>query len=136
MISRGAFMYYSPNLLITEYTMTPIELQKKLETAIKATPLAETVHFRPMFGGILGYVKDVGFVSLSDVGLAFKLAPADQDELLLIDGAKRLQYDRTQPISKQYVVVAESILADDTALAAWAVRSAEYTLTLPKKKKN
>jgi TfoX/Sxy family transcriptional regulator of competence genes len=88
-----------------------------------------------MFGGILGYVFGRAAISLSDIGLAFKLSPKDQDGLLAVMGAKRLQYDASQPISKTYIVVPEVFLRDSLLLRSWAEKCAEYVQTLPIKKK-
>jgi TfoX/Sxy family transcriptional regulator of competence genes len=115
--------------------MDPKALKAILEQALALSPLSGELLFKPMFGGIYVYHEGRGFASLSDVGLAFKLATADQDELLKEPGAKRLQYAPDEPVSKQSVVVPESFLEDGVRLADWARRSAEFVATLPAKKK-
>ncbi len=80
--------------------------------------------FRPMFGGIMGYVDGKVFASLSDVGLALKLSGAERDALLALPGAKPLQYEAGQPESKSYVVVPEAMLSAPDALRTWIARSA------------
>jgi len=99
----------------------PKALQAILEAA--APPDLELA-FRPMFGGIMGYAGGKVFASLSDVGLALKFAGTDHAALLAVPGAKPLQYEPGQPVSKSYVVVPDAMLADRDDLRAWTVRSA------------
>jgi TfoX/Sxy family transcriptional regulator of competence genes len=89
------------------------------------------VQFKPMFGGACAYVKGRVFACLSDAGLALKLPPAAQTELLQEKGAKRLQFEPDGPVSKQYVVVPPRLRGDIEALAAWARQSVEHALTQP-----
>ena len=106
----------------------PKDLQKIVEAA--APPDLE-VTFRAMFGGILAYAEGKPFVSLSDVGLAVKLAGDDHAALMAVPGARALQYDESQPVSKTYVVVPDAMLKDKDALRGWLKRSAA---NLPAKK--
>ncbi len=79
--------------------------------------------FRPMFGGIMGYAGGKPFVSLSDVGLALKLAPGDRETLLSAPGARPLQYEAEMPPSKTYVVVPDAMLEDLDGLRFWIIKS-------------
>ena len=90
----------------------------------EAAPPDLELTFRPMFGGIMGYVEGKVFASLSNVGLALKLAGADREALLAEPGAHPLQYEPDQPLSKSYVVVPETMLSDPDVLRRWIVRSA------------
>ena len=63
------------------------------------------------------------FASLSDVGVALKLAGADRDALLAAPGAGPLRYEPDQPPSKSYVIVPEAMLSDLESLTAWIVTS-------------
>ena len=99
----------------------PKALQAILEAA--APPDME-LRFKAMFGGILGYANEKPFASLSDVGLAFKLEnAADHQALMDMAGAKALQYDASQPVSKTYVVVPQSMLTDKDALRGWVLKT-------------
>ncbi|MDE1147799.1 MAG: TfoX/Sxy family protein [Azospirillaceae bacterium] len=89
-----------------------------------ATPDLELA-FKPMFGGIMAYAGAKPFASLSDVGLALKLAGADHAALLALPGAKALQYDPSQPVSKTYVVVPDAMLDEAPALRDWIIRAAD-----------
>jgi TfoX/Sxy family transcriptional regulator of competence genes len=106
----------------------PARLRKALEAA---APANVDWRFRPMFGGIGVYANDRMCVSLSDVGLAVKLAPADQEALLKCRGAKRLQYEPAMPPSKTYVVVPTSMLSDRKELGHWLSLSAAYAAGAP-----
>ncbi len=112
----------------------PKNLQGVLESALAGVSSFE-VTYRPMFGGILAYADGRPFASLWDQGIAFKLSPDDQKELLSHDGACMLKYSPTEPPSKLYVQVPESFLRDPGALASWAEKSAGYVRSLPAKKK-
>lgn len=97
---------------------------KHLQTVVEAAaPPDLEVTFRAMFGGIMAYAEGKPFVSLSDVGLAVKLWGDAHSELLAAPGAKPLQYDPSQPVSKSYVVVPEAMLNDRDALRGWLKRS-------------
>jgi TfoX/Sxy family transcriptional regulator of competence genes len=98
---------------------------KTLQTRfVAAAPPDMELMFRPMFGGIMGYVDGKPFVSLSDVGLALKLSGDDYAELLAVPGAKALQYTPDMPPSKSYVVVPAAWLSDRETLRPWIVRGA------------
>ena len=91
--------------------------------------------FRPMFGGIMGYAAGKPFASLSDAGLALKLAGADHAALLALPGARPLQHEPDSPPSRSYVVLPRSVLDDPAALAAWARRSAGSAAARPARKR-
>jgi len=94
------------------------------EILTRAAPPDLELAFRPMFGGIMGYADGKAFASLSNVGLALKLAGADRDALLATPGAEPLRYAPDQPPSKSYVVVPGAMLAEPGQLRPWIVRSA------------
>jgi TfoX/Sxy family transcriptional regulator of competence genes len=90
----------------------------------EAAPPDLELTFRPMFGGIMSYAESKVFASLSNVGLAPKLAGPDRDALLAEPGARPLRYEPDQPPSKSYVVVPETMLSDLDVLRRWIGRSA------------
>jgi TfoX/Sxy family transcriptional regulator of competence genes len=99
---------------------------KKLQAiCIAAAPPDLELAFKPMFGGIMGYAEGKPFTSLSDVGLALKLAGADREALLAIPGSELLRYAPDQPPSKSYVVTPEAMLSDRDLLRTWIVRSVQ-----------
>lgn len=107
------------------------EMQDKVRQGAEAHNLDAEIVFKPMFGGICAYISGRVFASLSNVGLAIKLPPKMQDQLLQVAGAKRLQYEEDSPPSKQYIVVPSDVLADTEAWERWFQRSVEHVLTLP-----
>lgn len=109
-------------------------LRRCVEQTAVALPDSD-LEFKHMFGGIAAYARGRVFASLSNVGLALKLPPPAQADLLTHEGAKYLQYDPGSPPSKQYVTVPEPFLADTALLEPWVVQSIEYVLTLPLPKK-
>jgi TfoX/Sxy family transcriptional regulator of competence genes len=115
--------------------MSPEDLQQILQETLGHCKSDAMVTFRPMFGGILGYCDGKPFASLSDVGLALKLAPTEQERLLLEAGAERLRYEPDAPASKQYIVVPKEFLTDSERLAEWLDNSLAYVQALPAKKK-
>ncbi len=98
----------------------PKALQAQLEAAVPDLALT----FRPMFGGILAYADGKPLASLSNVGLALKLSPKDQEELLRVKGAVRLRYDPDAPPSKTYIVVPPSLMKDARRFHDWVLKSA------------
>lgn len=106
-------------------------LAETVRDAAEAAAPEATLRFRAMFGGATAYADDRPFASLSNVGLALKLAPADQDALLALPGASRLQYEPGAPVSRQYVVVPPALAADPDALAPWLRRSLDHVRAQP-----
>jgi TfoX/Sxy family transcriptional regulator of competence genes len=97
---------------------------KQLQTIFtQAVPPQLEIRFKPMFGGILAYAFDKPCGSLSDAGLALKLSGALREELLAVAGAVPLRYAPDQPLSKTYVVVPDSMLADREILSVWIART-------------
>ncbi len=111
----------------------------KLQAAVEATrdDLAPDIglRFRAMFGGRGVYAYDRMFASLSNVGLAVKLSPEMHAAALALPGAKRLQYDESQPVSKDKVVLPEEVVNDPQALAGWVRHSIDFTRSQPEKKR-
>ena len=99
----------------------PKRLQAELEASVPGVALT----FKPMFGGILAYADGKPVASLSNVGLALKLAAEDQDALLNVKGAKRLQYEPDQPPSKSYIVVPPALMKDPRRFHHWVLKSVE-----------
>lgn len=105
----------------------PAALRALIEQAA-GPELGPTLAFKPMFGGIMGYVEGWPFASLSSVGLALKLPEAERTELLAMPGAAPLRYNPDDAPSRTYVLVPLSVLDDVPRLAAWIDRSARASL--------
>ena len=106
------------------------------DTVQRAAPPDLAVSFRPMFGGIMAYADGKPFASLSNVGLALKLAGQDHADLLGCDGAAALRYEPDKPASKSYVVVPTAMLSDADALRTWIARSAAGLAPGPSRQRN
>jgi TfoX/Sxy family transcriptional regulator of competence genes len=111
--------------------LSPALLRDQLEAATDLMDPVPDVTFKAMFGGYGVYVDGRIFATLSNVGLALKLPPDAQAELLALPGAARLRYEPDAPESKQYVVVPETLRADPEALQPWAERSITHARTQP-----
>jgi TfoX/Sxy family transcriptional regulator of competence genes len=111
---------------------SPAELQKHVQAA---APHDIELRFKPMFGGIGVYADGRMCMLLWDGGLALKIGGAGRDRLLLLEGAKPLQYAPGAPPSKSYVVVPDSMLADRKLLRSWVEASAAFVKTIPIKPK-
>ena len=109
----------------------PADLQKTMQGA---APANVDWRYKPMFGGVGVYANDRMCVSLSDVGLAVKLAGEAHAELLKCKGAKALQYEPSMPPSKTYVVVPDTMLKDARELGRWLALSAAQAAAAPAKK--
>lgn len=99
----------------------PKQLQALMEAA---GPPDLELGFRPMFGGIMGYAAGRPFASLSNVGLALKMAGADHAALSEVPGVEPLRYEPDDPPSRTYLLLPEAMLSDPDSLRAWIARSA------------
>jgi TfoX/Sxy family transcriptional regulator of competence genes len=106
----------------------PPRLQRIL---VDAAPPDFELSFRPMFGGILAYLEGGAFASLSNVGLALKAPPPLFAAFLETPGAAALRYAPSDPPSKSYVLVPETMLADRDALREWIERAAKARKAAP-----
>jgi len=92
---------------------------KNLQALIEdAAPQGADLSFRPMFGGILAYADGKPAASLSNMGLAVKLAGEDR-EALIAAGGTPLRYEPDSPPSKTYTLLPESMLHDSAAIGRW-----------------
>jgi TfoX/Sxy family transcriptional regulator of competence genes len=110
------------------------QMQNYVSAAAERLNLDKDLTFKKMFGGGMAYIGGKPAASLSNIGIALKLAPLDQEELLAIDGAARLQYEPDAPVSKSYIVVPKAMVSNPALLAPWLKRSSDYILSLPGKK--
>ncbi len=94
----------------------------RLQAVVQATAPDLELSFRPMFGGIMGYAGGRVFASLSNVGLALKMAGDAHEALSTLPGAAPLRYEPDQPASKSYVVVPDAMLSKPEILRQWIDR--------------
>jgi hypothetical protein len=84
-----------------EYFKQLSELIDKLNLESETTRAFEVKHF---FSGAAFYVDGKICVSISPVGLAFKLPEKEVDKLISSGNAKPLRYFPTGPIKKNYAL--------------------------------
>ncbi|WP_238149806.1 TfoX/Sxy family protein [Dyella jiangningensis] len=99
-------------------------LRADLEDAAMHLGRPHDLRFKPMFGGLMAYFAEKPCAWLSLDGLALKVAAADQDELLAIEGARRFRHTPAAAPSRGYILVPPSLSHDTPRFAAWLARSA------------
>ena len=110
--------------------MTEKEYQpKELQVAMEQVGGLLKIRFRPMFGGMTGYAEERPFASLSNRGLALKLAEADR-QMLIEAGGRPLQYEQDSFPSKTYTLMPDRLIEDAEALRGWLARSVGHVSTL------
>jgi TfoX/Sxy family transcriptional regulator of competence genes len=82
------------------------------------------LRFKPMFGGLMAYFGEKPCAWVSDDGLALKVAAADQEELLAIEGTRRFRHTPASTPSRGYIIVPTVLSRDTPRFAAWLARSA------------
>jgi len=87
----------------------------------------EAIACKRFFGGAAAYVDGRIFMTLTPVGLALKLLEHER-KLLLAKGARPLRYFPKAPIKKEYVILPDSLAADEGALAAQVEASMSFVL--------
>ena len=102
---------------------------KKLQSTVERFTLRQgkngDIVCKHFFGGAAGYVNGRIFMTLTTVGLALKLPESDRNSLSE-EGAKPLKYFPKAPVKKEYVVLPIKLVDDDSALAAWVLKSVEF----------
>jgi TfoX/Sxy family transcriptional regulator of competence genes len=117
-------------------TKEHLETMRSLVEQVSAHLAADIeLEFKYLFSGLFAYVEGRAFASMSTVGLALKLPPDSQVELLQHTGAKYLQYEINGPIHREYVVVSPEFHENHELLAHWIERSINHALSLPVPKK-
>lgn len=99
-------------------------LRADLEDAATHLGRPHDLRFKPMFGGLMAYFAEKPCAWLSADGLALKVAAADQDELLAIEGARRFRHTPAAAPSRGYIIVPPSLSHDTPRFSAWLARSA------------
>ncbi|MBE9551881.1 MAG: TfoX/Sxy family protein [Proteobacteria bacterium] len=101
------------------------ELRSLLERTSRSLGPAAAIECKHFFSGAAAYAGGVIFMSLTPAGLALKL-PAEARQQLMEAGAKPLRYFPKAPVKKEYVILPETIVRDDDALAPWIEESIRY----------
>lgn len=101
------------------------ELRSLLERTSPSPGPGGAVECKHFFSGAAAYAGGGIFMSLTPAGLALKL-PAEARQQLMEAGAKPLRYFPKAPVKKEYVILPETIVRDDDALAPWIEESIRY----------
>ena len=87
---------------------------------------AGAIACKHFFSGAAAYLDGQIFMTLTPAGLALKLSEHDRAQLTAL-GAAPLRYFPKAPIKKDYVILPDSIVSDNAALARWARASIVFT---------
>ena len=93
-------------------------------------PLDERVTRRAMFGCPCAFANGAMFMGVHSVGLFLRLGAADRARMIAEHGAVLFDPSGGRPM-REYVVLPEAVLRDDTACAGWIARGLAYALTVP-----
>jgi TfoX/Sxy family transcriptional regulator of competence genes len=94
-----------------------------LAPACEAEVAIECKHF---FSGAAAYANGRIFMTLTPVGLALKL-PERARAALMKKGATPLRYFPKAPVKKDYVLIPDTLAADEAALASWTEDSIRFS---------
>ena len=98
-------------------------LRRELEDAATHLGRPHDLRFKPMFGGLMAWFDEKPCAWLSAQGLALRLAAADQDALLALEGAARFRHRPDEPPSRDYILVPPALRSDTARFAQWLEHS-------------
>jgi hypothetical protein len=98
----------------------------RITAAFPVPPPEVDLRFRPMFGGLGGYVRERIFFVLTGEGAALKFSPQSQ-ALLRAQAPDAVHLSWT----RLYLIVPPDIWDDDAQLGAWLERSIDDVLSAP-----
>jgi hypothetical protein len=110
-------------------------MRRDLEDAATHLGIAHELRFHPMFGGLMAYLYEKPCAWLGDGGLALKLAPADQPELLALDDVARFIPPGVAKASRQYLILPPALTSDTPAFAIWLEKSLRAAQKRPARKR-
>ena len=100
-------------------------LQALVDRILADQCAAGAIACKHFFSGAAAYSDAHIFMTLTPAGLALKLSEHDRAQLAAL-GAMPLRYFPNAPIKKDYVVLPDSVVGDDAALARWARASISF----------
>lgn len=111
-------------------------MRRDLEDAATHLGIAHELRFHPMFGGLMAYLYERPCAWLGESGLALKVAPGDQPELLALEGVARfVPPGGAKAASRQYLVLPPALTANTPVFAEWLARSAQAAQKKPAHKR-
>ena len=112
------------------FAKSPAELETFYQEAMADFP---QVALRKTFGCLCAYVNGHMANGLFTDFMFLRLSPQDEAEFLELPGSSRFSPMRPNHPMKGYVIIPESVRADQTRLNSWIVRSIEHAGGLPPK---
>ncbi len=101
-------------------------LQALVDRILADQCAAGAIECKHFFSGAAAYIDAHIFMTLTPAGLALKLSDHDRAELTVL-GAVPLRYFPKAPVKKDYVILPDSVVSDDAALARWARASISFS---------
>ena len=101
------------------------ELMAIVEQAGEPGEGGERILCKHFFSGAAAYFDGHIFMTLTTVGLALKL-PEKDCNMLFDQGGKPLQYFPKAPMKKNYVLLPNQIINDNSSLNEWVSRSIDF----------
>lgn len=109
--------------------------RQELEDAATHLGLAHELRFKPMFGGLFAYFAERPCAWIDAAGLALKVAPEQQAELLKIEGVTRFVHAEGAQPSRHYLRLPPALTRDTRVFAAWLERSLHAPQKKPARKR-
>lgn len=98
-------------------------MRGEIEDAATHLGKRHDLRFKPMFGGLMAWLDEKPCAWLTPGGMALKLAPADQLELLRLAGTSRLIAGAGALPSRHYIVLPAALRHDTVQLAGWLAKT-------------
>jgi hypothetical protein len=96
----------------------------------RGLPIDERVTRRAMFGCPCAFANGAMFMGVHSVGLFLRLGAEDRARMMGEHGAVLFDPGGGRPM-REYVVLPDAVLRDDTARTDWIARGLAYALTVP-----
>jgi len=111
------------------FNPAPEELKATFEKAMLYVPLAEK---RKMFGYPCAFINGQMFAGLHQTNMFLRLSTEDRLQFLELEDAKVFEPVPGRPM-REYVVIPESMLNQESELDAWLTKAFNYAISLPPK---
>jgi TfoX/Sxy family transcriptional regulator of competence genes len=123
-------------MVTPSWSSSPRALKDTIENVLGPAMMVEEITFRAMFGGFMAYTMGRPFASLSNAGIALKLATEDSASLSDGNLGFPLRYEPRDPPSKSYTVLPEESYGKNAArLESYLHKSIAHCQALPLKAK-
>jgi TfoX/Sxy family transcriptional regulator of competence genes len=100
---------------------------------VAALPKDKRVQTMQMFGGVAAKLNGNMFGGLFGRSIIVRLSDADREAALAIDGTAPFDPMGNGRVSKDTLMMAESVMEDPAEMKLWLQKAADHAATLPKK---